>query len=117
MSHTPCYKSRNTNCIGGTFVSADGSRRVIPDHYLNSAKLQSDSTLLRLCYSFCVVDISGYCLKVIFNDVADGKLGTVKVLYPADAKTDAVNIAPKVTSIVCINMSPIAANDLDSRDV
>ena len=117
MSHTPCYKSRDINCAGGIFISADGSRRIIPDHYLNSAKLQSDLTLLRLCYSFCVVDISGYRLKAIFDDVADGKLGTVKVPYPADANINAVNIVPKVTSIVYINMSPVAANDLESRDV
>ena len=60
MSYAPCYESRYLKSIGGIFISADGSRRTIPDCYLHSAKLKSDSTLLRLSYSSCVVDIIGY---------------------------------------------------------
>ena len=116
MSYTPCYESRYLKSIGGIFISADGTRRTIPDCYLHSAKLQSDSTLLRLSYSSCIVDIIGYRLTAIYNDVVIGKLGTVAVSKPADAESASAKNAPYVTSIVYLNMSPGAAFDLESRN-
>jgi len=116
MSYTICYKPRNSDRVGGIFITADGTRCMIPDKYLKSAKLQNDSTLLRLSYSAFVVDISGYCLGDIFNDVINGKLGTVIVPNPADDKPDSDIYATNVTSIVYINMSPAAAADLESND-
>ena len=117
MSYAPCYESRYLKSIGGIFISADGTRRTIPDCYLHSAKLQSDSTLLRLSYSSCVVDIIGYRLNTIYNDVAIGKLGTVAVSKPADVESAKAKNAPYVTSIVFINISPGTAFDLESSDV
>ena len=116
MSHKLCYISRISKCVGGIFVSADGSYMTIPDQYLNSAKLQSDSTLLRLCYSSCIVDISGYHLESIYNDAAIGKLGTVIVHNHADTEPGIVLNSPYVTSIIYVNMSPIAASDLENND-
>jgi hypothetical protein len=115
MFRSPCYKSRGSNCIGGIFITADGNSRIIPDHYLNSAKLQGDSTLLRLSYSSCVVDIYGYRLDSVYNDVVIGKLGTVIVPNPADAKSDTAENITIVTSIVYVNMSPNAAIDLERK--
>ena len=116
MSRKPCYESREIKRIGGIFISADGSCRTIPDRYLNHATLKSDSTSLRLSYSSCIVDISGHRLDSIYEDVAVGRLGTVIVPNPADAKSDAAENIPIITSIVFINMSPIAANDMESKD-
>ena len=116
MPYTSCYQPRILNCIGGVLISADGSRRTIPDHYLYCAKLQNDSTLLRLYYSSCTVDISGYHLKSIYDDVVIGKLGTVSVSNPADAEPKTARIIPHITGIIYINMPPGAAFDMESRD-
>ena len=117
MDYMSCYEQRYTSCIGGMFIFADGSRRVIPDHYLYSAKIQSDATLLRLSYSSCVVDIYGYHLSAIYNDVIIGKLGVVKVAGPADdGKVASAKCRPFVTNIIYVPMSPDAAADLESRD-
>jgi hypothetical protein len=64
---------------GGLFVSADGSRRIIPDHWLIQAELVNGSRLLRLSYSFCTIEVSGQCLDPIFEDAGIGKLGAVQV--------------------------------------
>jgi hypothetical protein len=80
--------------IGGLFISADGSRRVIPDHWLNQAELLEGSRLLRLGYSFCTVEISGHGLAALFEDAAAGKLGAVAVGGDAPAS------GPCVTSVV-----------------
>ena len=116
MPYEPCYISRESKRIGGIFISADGSRRTIPDIYLNNATLDSDSTLLRLSYSSCTVDISGYRLYSIYKDVVSGRLGTVTVQNPADAESYAFDINPIVTGIVFINMSPDAAFDMERKD-
>ena len=116
MYQPPCYTPRISKCVGGIFITANGSLRTIPDYYLYHAKLQSDSTLLRLCYSSCTVDISGYHLKSIYDDVLTGKLGTVTVLNPADIKPDTGGNIPNVTSIIYVSISPIAASDLEHND-
>jgi hypothetical protein len=95
-----CYASRTSHRIGGIFKTADGSFRVIPDHWLNSAELLNDATLLRLNYSFCSVEISGYRLDGIYNDTASGKLGAVTIA--ADAVPDTAESGISVTSIVYV---------------
>jgi len=117
MNYKSCYESRSSNSIGGVFISANGSCRVIPDHYLNSMKLQNDSTLLRFCYSSCVIDISGYRLDSIYNDATIGKLGVIKVARPADDRkaADAKN-SPFVTNIIHVPMPSVEAFDLESKD-
>ena len=106
------YSKEITNRIGGTFVNADGSHRVIPNHLLTQAKLE-DSTLLRLYYSVGTIEISGKRLDAIFHDAAIGKLGVVTI----DAEdTGKFTTAPSITSIVYIPESPLAASERGSRN-
>jgi hypothetical protein len=75
-----CYTPRallRSALTGGLFISGDGSRRIIPDHWLMQAELLEGGRLLRLIYSFCVIEISGQCLDPIFEDAGMGKLGAV----------------------------------------
>jgi len=119
MAYTPyavCYKSRGSQSVGGIFVFSDGSRRVIPDNWLYHAKQQNDATLIQLFYSFCIVEISGYRLENIFNDVTNGRLGIVTVAHPADALPDAGDREPFVTGIFHIPVAPVDAPELDSFD-
>ncbi len=99
-----CYTPRATMHsapIGGFFIFADGTTRVIPDHWLTMAELSEGGRLLRLNYTFCSIEIAGECLDPILEDVGIGKLGAVQVA-PSDALPEA---KPWVTSIVVI-MSP-----------
>ena len=107
------YTTHISNSIGGVFVSADGSRRVIPNHLLTQAKLE-DETLLRLHYSYGTVEIVGRRLNTVFRDAATGRLGTVTI----DAE-DAVRstTAPIITSIVYIPESSLAASARERSDV
>jgi hypothetical protein len=80
-----CYTSRaslRSALTGGLFISADGTRRIIPDHLLTQAELLHGSRLLRLNYSFCVIEISGQCLDPIFEDAGIGKLGAILAATP-----------------------------------
>ena len=111
------YKSRTSNCIGGIFIAGDGSYLLIPDQWLHDAKLLKDSALLRLCYSSCVVEISGYRLDKIFDDATAGKLGTLKAqISAADKKALNATNSPFITGIIHAPMSPVAASDLEHFD-
>ncbi len=79
--YTPRTSMRST-LTGGLFISADGSQRIIPDHWLAQAELLNGSRLLRLSYSFCTIVISGQNLDPIFEDAGIGKLGAVKASAP-----------------------------------
>ncbi len=75
-----CYTPRaslRSALMGGLFISTDGTRRVIPDHWLNQAELLDGSRLLRLSYSFCTVEVSGEGLDPIFEDASIGKVGAI----------------------------------------
>lgn len=75
-----CYTPRasmRSALIGGLFISADGTRRIIPDHWLIQVELLHGGHFLRLSYSFCTVEISGQYLDPIFEDAGVGKLGAV----------------------------------------
>jgi hypothetical protein len=111
------YTPRNSNYVGGIFISANGSRRVIPDQWLHEAILEKGSALLRLCYSSCTMEIRGKRLDKIFEDAALSKIGTITVKVPAD-DAKAINAAssPFVTSIIHVPMSPLAASDLERSD-
>src|SRR6266516_5298080 len=63
--------------IGGLFVSADGTRRLVPDHWLHQAELLEGARLLRLSYTFCKIEVAGECLDLIFEDTSIGKLGAI----------------------------------------
>jgi hypothetical protein len=99
-----CYTSRSSlrsALTGGLFISADGSRRIIPDHLLTQAELLQDGRLLRLNYSFCAIEISGQCLDPIFEDAGIGKLGAV-LAAPSEAVP---NGQPWVSGIVIVDPS------------
>ena len=108
-----CYSARiGAHFTGGIFITSDGFRRMIPDVCLNEAKLEDN--LLRLKYSSCVMEVSGYRLEKIFDDAAIGKLGTLTVAVPADNPDVAdAKDAPFITSIIHIAMTPQAASDME----
>jgi hypothetical protein len=96
-----CYTPRaslRSALAGGLFILASGSRRVIPDRWLNQAELLHGSRLLRLTYSFCSVEVSGEGLDPIFEDASIGRLGAIQAA-PAGAIRDA---QPWVTSIISV---------------
>ena len=96
-----CYTPRasmRSALIGGLFISADGTRRIIPDHWLIQVELLQDGRFLRLSYSFCTVEISGQYLDPIFEDAGVGKLGAVL----AAASEEASNGHLWVSSIVVL---------------
>jgi hypothetical protein len=105
------YKPRTSIRIGGIFISADGSQRVIPDHWLNNAELTNDSTLLRLSYSTHGIEISGKQLNGIFNDIIIGKIGTIAL----DDPNAAPESGPSVTSIVYLP-APFASSAQERSD-
>ena len=109
------YKTRTSHRIGGTFVTADGFTRVISDQWFCQAELLNDSTFLRINYSFGSVEISGYRLDAIANDVATGKLGVITVPAAADTAPDVADNTPSVTSIVFIP-APFASSEQESCD-
>jgi len=54
--------------IGGLFVSADGTQRLVPDHWFLQAELLDGARLLRLSYSCCTIEVAGHLLEPIFED-------------------------------------------------
>src|SRR5205814_8672197 len=75
-----CYIPRaslRSALIGGLFVSADGTRRLVPDHWLHQAELLDGERLLRLSYSCCTIEVAGQLLQPIFEDASIGKLGAI----------------------------------------
>jgi hypothetical protein len=105
-----CYFPRaslRSALIGGLFVSADGTRRLVPDHWLLQAELLDGARLLRLSYSCCTIEVAGQLLQPIFEDVSIGRLGAIHVA-PA---TSAPHGRLWVTSIVAITPAeaPFAA--------
>jgi hypothetical protein len=83
---------------GGLFISADGSQRIVPDHWLTQAELLQGSRLVRLSYTFCTIEVAGQCLDTIFEDASIGKLGAVHAAPPQAAPGGQL----WVTSIVVI---------------
>ncbi len=72
-----CYTARASlrlALIGGLFIMADGSRRVVPDQWLTQAELLHGGRLLRLTYSFCVIEIAGQQLDPILRTPASASL-------------------------------------------
>ena len=77
--YIPCTLLRSA-MIGGLFVSADGTRRLVPDHWpLLQAELLDGARLLRLSYSCCTIEVAGQLLEPIFEDASIGKLGAIHV--------------------------------------
>src|SRR5213593_265512 len=96
-----CYIPRaslRSALIGGLFVSADGTRRLVPEHWLLHAELLDGAPLLRLSYSCCMIEVAGECLDLIFEDASIGKLGAIQSAPPQAAPGGQL----WVTSIVAI---------------
>jgi hypothetical protein len=105
-----CYIPRaslRSALIGGLFVSADGTQRLVPDHWLLQAELLDGARLLRLSYSCCTIEVAGQLLQPIFEDVSIGRLGAIHVAPPQPAPHGLL----WVTSIVAIAPSdpPVSA--------
>src|SRR5438445_12214120 len=79
-----CYFSRSSQptAIGPVFVIADGSGRVIPDHWFVRAELSEKGRLLRLVYNGCTIEVAGQGLEVLFEDATMPQLGTVRQRPP-----------------------------------
>jgi hypothetical protein len=76
-----CYTPRaslRSASIGGMFIFADGTRRVVPDHWLTEASLLEGGRLVRLIYTFCTIEVAGRRLDPIFEDASIGKLGAIQ---------------------------------------
>jgi hypothetical protein len=102
MPYMPHTAARN----GETLIFSDGTCRFLHNHYFAEAKLINDSTLLKLYYSFCRVEIAGERLKAIFNDIAAGRMGTISQnADDNDGDDESVN-RPVIKSIVYIAESP-----------
>ncbi len=77
-----CYIPRaslRSALIGGLFVSADGTRRLVPDLWLLQAEILDGARLLLLGYSCCTIEVAGQLLEPIFEDASIGKLGAIHV--------------------------------------
>ena len=74
-----CYflRSSQPSVIGAVFVTADGVRRLIPDHWLAQAELSGHGRLLRLIYSCCTIEVAGQHLETLFQDAMVGRLGMI----------------------------------------
>jgi hypothetical protein len=80
-----CYLPRSLQhtAIGAVFVTLDGVRHLIPDHWLSRAELREKGRLLRLIYTFGTIEVAGQGLEVLFEDATAGRLGTVSQAPPA----------------------------------
>ncbi len=95
--YTPRASARSAS-IGGLFVLADGSKRVIPDQWLMQAELLEEGRFVRLGYTFCMIEVAGQGLDTIFEDASIGKLGSIQAAPPQGAPAGQL----WVTSIVVI---------------
>ena len=74
-----CYfpRSSQPSVIGAVFVTADGVRHLIPDHWLAQAELSEHGRLLRLIYSCCTVEVAGQHLETLFQDALVDRVGVI----------------------------------------
>ena len=103
-----CYVPRaslRSALIGGLFVLADRTRRIVPDHWLLQAEHLEGDRLLRLSYTCCTIEVAGQLLEPIFEDPSIGKLGAIHAVPEQPAPHDRL----WVTSIVAI--APTEAPD------
>src|SRR6266508_4277942 len=73
-----CYIPRaslRSALIGGLFVSADGTRRLVPNHWLLQAEILDGARLLLLSYSCCTIERAGQLLEPRLDYVSVGKVG------------------------------------------
>ena len=83
-----CYIPRTSlgpALMGGFYVSADGTRRLVPDHWLLDPELLDGAPLMRLSYSGCTIEVAGECLDLLLEDANIGKLGATQAAPPQAA--------------------------------
>ena len=99
-----CYlpRSLQQTAVGAVFVTLDGVRHLIPDHWLSRAELLEKGRMLRLIYTFGTIEVAGQGLEVLFEDAAAGRLGIVSEAPPT--------AVPRVQPWVCSLVS-LAPND------
>ena len=95
-----CYVPRSLQhtSIGAVFITLDGVRHLIPDHWLSRAELHESGRMLRLIYTFGTIEVAGQGLEVLFADATAGRLGTVSQAPPAAAP----RVHPWVSSLVAL---------------
>jgi hypothetical protein len=94
------YVSNSGGRAGQTFVFPDGTKRVIANSYFVHAKLLDKATVLKFYYSFCEIDVSGERLNIIFDDITNGKMGT---LSKDDDNAERYFSNPIITNITYIS--------------
>ena len=110
-----CYETRpGRHYLGGQFVLNDGSSHMIPDRWIHEAKIDEDGKRLRLLYSSCTIEVSGFRLKKIYVDAVEGRLGKVTIADPPDNIEAAETTEdPFVTNIIYLAMRPESASNLE----
>jgi hypothetical protein len=100
-----CYLPRSLQhtTIGAVFVTLDGIRHLIPDHWFSRAELCEKGRLLRLIYTFGTIEVAGQGLEVLFEDAASGRLGTVSQAPPAALP----DVQPWVSSLVALGPNEV----------
>ena len=95
-----CYvpRSMQRTAIGAVFVTLDGVRHLIPDHWLSRAELHGKGRMLRLIYTFGTIEVAGQGLEVLFEDATAGRLGIVSQAPP----TEVPRVQPWVSSLVAL---------------
>jgi hypothetical protein len=108
-----CYVPRSLQhtTIGAVFVTLDGVRHLIPDHWLWQAELSEKGRLLRLLYTFGTIEVAGEGLEVLFEDVTAGWLGTVSQAPPAASP----RVQPWVSSLVALAPNEVGSIRRESR--
>jgi hypothetical protein len=79
-----CYVSRTSlrsALLGPVIALGDGVQRIIPDPWFRQAELLREGRLLRLHYTFCVIEIAGQKLGAIFEDASAGHLGFLQAAH------------------------------------
>jgi hypothetical protein len=85
-----CYTPRAEHraaLIGGLFIRPNNDSCLVPDHCLVKAELLSGSRMLKLTYSYCIVEVAGRCLDAIYEDACISKLGTIRVASPEECES------------------------------
>ena len=90
------YVSNSGSRTGQTFIFPDGTQRVISGIDFHQAKLMNKATMLKFYYSFCEIEVSGERLNIIFDDIANGRMGT---LSKDDDNAERYFSQPVITSI------------------
>jgi hypothetical protein len=107
-----CYSSRaslRSALVGGMFILAGGTKRVIPDQWLVQAELLQNGRLLRLSYTFCAIEVAGQNLDPIFEDASLGKLGAIQAA-PSEGEPPG---QPCVTSIIVVAAGAQSASEFE----